>query len=108
MPTLLHADQIGLNQAIGANIRLMGQTGLLTDAQVVAATTYTDLQDNIRTNAKTAHSDLQGFVDRFIRVIDLGKADGTLTDAQIQAATGVDNLASLTLADPGKMSPLIE
>lgn len=104
----LHSDQIGLNQLIGENIKLAGRLGLLTDQNVIDATTYTDLQNSIRTNAATLHADQQGYVERLIRAIDLGKNDGTLTDANIQAATGIDNLASLTLSDPGKVGPILE
>lgn len=104
----LHADQVNLNMVVGENIRLAGQVGLLTDAQVIAALNSAELQSLIATNALTAHADVRGFVDRLQRSIDIGKADGTLTDAQIQAATGVDNLASLTLSQAGKIGPIVE
>lgn len=105
---ILHADQVNLNMVIGENIRLAGNVGLLTDQNVIDATTYTDLINSIRTNAATAHSDRQGYVDRLIRAIELGKADGTLTDANIQAATGYNNLATLTQSDPNKIGPIVE
>lgn len=105
---VLHADQVGLNLVVGENIRLAGQVGLLTDAQVIAATTVQSLKDAVDLNASTAHADVRGFVDRIKRGFDYGKDDGTLTDANIAAATGWDNLASLTLSQPGKFGPMVE
>lgn len=105
---ILHSDQVGINLIVGENIRLAGQVGLLTDAQVIAATTSAELQSLISTNALTAHADVRGYVDRLQESIEFGKSDGTLTDANIQAATGVDNLASLTLSNPGKVGPILE
>lgn len=94
----LHSDQVGLNILVGENIRLAGRVGLLTDQNVIDSATYLDLKNFIDTNARTLHSDQQGYADRLKRAIDLGKNDGTLTDANIAAATGVENLASLSLA----------
>jgi hypothetical protein len=102
----LHSDQINLNQVVGENIRLAGQVGLLTDQNVIDATTYTDLQNSMDTNARTAHSDRQGYLYGLKAAIDIGKADGTLSDSAIQNATGVDNLASLTQSAPGTIGPL--
>lgn len=104
----LHSDQEFLNRTVGENIRLAGELGLLTDAQVVAATGVTDLKNNIDANAATKHSDMQAYAVALKRALDLGKDDGTLTDAAVQAATGVTNLASLTLSDAGKIGPLAE
>lgn len=94
----LHSDQVGLNIIVGENIRLAGRVGLLTDAQVVAATTVQSLKDAVDLNAGTAHSDVQGYVGRLKRAFDYGKDDGTLTDANIAAATSLENLAQLSLA----------
>jgi hypothetical protein len=102
----LHSDQEMLNRSVGENIRLAGELGMLTDANVIAATSVADLKSNIQTNALTKHADQQGYVFGLLRALDLGKDDGTLTDAAVQAATGVSNLASLTLSDPGKIGPL--
>lgn len=92
----LHSDQVNLDIMVGQNIRLAGQVGLLTDAQVIAATSITDLQNNIASNAQTAHSDVRGYVDRLQDALQIGKDSGVLTDAAVQAATGVTNLASLS------------
>lgn len=94
---VLHSDQVGINILVGENIRLAGQVGLLTDQNVIDATTWESLKNSIDTNSAATHSDVRGYVDRLKAAIDLGKNDGTLTDANIQAATGINNLASLTL-----------
>lgn len=104
----LHSDQVGLNLVVGENIKLAGQVGLLTDQNVIDAATYADLKASIDTNSAAVHSDLRGYADRLKRAIDIGFADGTLTDANVAAATGVANLATLTLSDPGKQGPILE
>lgn len=104
----LHSDQINLNMTVGQNIRLAGQLGLLTDANVVAAANVADLKAAIDTNLAGKHSDQQGYGWGLKRALDIGKDDGTLTDAAVAAATGVDNLASLTTSEPGKVGPLFE
>ena len=102
----LHSDQENINIGVGNNIRLAGQVGLLTDAQVVAATGVTDLKNNIDANAALLHSDQQIYAYRLKRALDLGYDDGTLTDAAVAAATSLENLASLTLANAGHYGPL--
>lgn len=104
----LHSDQIELNKTVGENIRLAGELGLLTDANVTGATSVADLKNSIDTNSATKHADMQGYAFGLKRALDIGKDDGTLTDAAVQAATGVTNLASLTQSDPGKVGPLSE
>lgn len=103
----LHSDQTTLNKSVGENILLAGEIGLLLDADVTGATNVADLKAKIELNARTKHSDQRGFVFGLLRSLDIGKDDGTLTDAAVQAATGVSNLASLTLA-AGKVGPLAE
>lgn len=94
----LHSDQVGLNILIGENLRLAGRLGLLTDANVTGASTYADLKNSIDTNARTLHSDMQGYADRLRRAIDLGYADGSFTDTNVANATSLENLATMTLA----------
>lgn len=103
----LHSDQINLDADVGRNILLAGELGLLTDAQVVAATGVTDLKANIAANALTKHADQQGYVFALQRALDLGKDSGVLSDAAVAAATGVSNLATLTGA-AGKVGPATE
>jgi hypothetical protein len=102
----LHSDQINLNQVVGENIRLAGTIGLLTNQNVIDATTWTDLQNSIDTNARALHADVQNYAVPLKRALDIGHDDGTLSDAAIQAATGYDNLASLTQSAPGITGPL--
>jgi hypothetical protein len=94
--------------AIGENIRLASQLGLLTDTAIQNATTYTDLQAAIRTAAAGLHSDMQGYAERLVDAIEFGKADGTLNDTDIQAATSGDTLAALTQSAAGKIGPILE
>lgn len=103
----LHSDQQTLNASVGENILLAGELGLLIDSDVTGATNVADLKARIDANAATKHADQQGYVFGLKRALDLGKDDGTLTDAAVAAATGVSNLASLTLA-AGKVGPLSE
>src|SRR5689334_11768745 len=103
----LHSDQTTLNMSVGENILLAGELGLLTDQNVIDATNTTDLKNSIDTNLATKHSDQRGYAFGLKRALDIGKDDGTLADAAVAAATGVSNLASLTLA-AGKVGPLSE
>jgi hypothetical protein len=103
----LHSDQQTLNASVGENILLAGDAGLLLDADVTGATSVADLKAKIDSNLAGKHSDLAGLAFGLKRALDIGKDDGTLTDAAVQAATGVSNLASLTLAG-GKIGPLSE
>lgn len=101
----LHSDQVNLDMTVGAATRLAGQVGLLTDQNVIDATNTTDLKNSIDTNAQAAHADVRGYVPGLKKALDVGKDLGVYTDAAVQAATGVNNLASLTLSDPGKLGP---
>lgn len=103
---VLHADQINLDQVVGENIRLAGNVSLLTDQNVIDATNVTDLKNSIDTNARTAHSDVQGYVFALKRALDIGYDEGVLTDVAVAAATGYNNLASLTNSAPGSIGPL--
>ena len=102
-----HSDQINLNAEIGRNILLAGELGLLVDSDVTGATNVADLKARIDVNLLTKHADQQGYGFGLKRALDLGKDDGTLSDAAVAAATGVSNLASLTSAG-GKVGPLTE
>lgn len=102
----LHSDQIGINQLVGENIRLAGSMGLLTDQNVIDSTTYLSLKNFIDANALTVHADTRGWAYQLKAAIQMGYDDGTLTDAAVAAATGVNNLASLTQSDPGKIGPI--
>lgn len=103
----LHSDQMTLNADVGRNILLAGDAGLLTDDQVIASANVADLKAAIDTSLAGKHADLRGLAFGLKRALDLGKDDGTLTDAAVAAAIGVSNLASLTLA-AGKVGPLTE
>ena len=103
----IHADQQALNAEVGRNILLAGDSGLLIDSDVTGATNVADLKARIDVNVAGKHSDIAGLAFGIKRALDIGKDDGTLSDAAVAAATGVSNLASLTLA-AGKVGPLSE
>lgn len=101
---LIHADAFYLDQVVGENI--MGQNAfpLMTNTQIAAATNTTDLKANI--DAYVGHSETEGFKPGVKRALDIGNADGSLSDANVQAATTAATLAANTYADPAKIWPL--
>lgn len=103
----LHSDQMTANAMVGENILLAFDAGLLTDQNVIDATNVADLKASIDTNAAGKHADSRNVAYQIKRALDIGKDDGTLSDAAVAAATGAANLASLTLAG-GKIGPLSE
>lgn len=102
---LLHADAYYLDQAVGEGLLGENQIPLLTNAQIIAATNTTDLKNNI--DAYVGHSEQEGFKPGVKRILDIGNADGSLSDANVQAATTAATLAANTFADPAKVWPLL-
>lgn len=84
----------------------MGQNGfpLVTSTQIAAATNTAGLKVDI--DAYAGHSETEGFKPGVKRALDIGLADGSLSDANVQAATTAATLAANTYADPGKLWPL--
>lgn len=78
---------------VGFAILQAGVQGYLTNAQVVAATTAQDLIDAV--NAAVVAPGAESFSQRnsIARAIAVGKALGDLSDARVQAATSVSDLA---------------
>lgn len=103
---VLHADQVGLDMIVGENLNLAYQTGLLTNTNVNSASTYTDLKNSIETNSLTLPSEFRGYVGRLNRAIDYGKDDGSLSDANVAAATTVAELVAFTQAGADKIGPI--
>jgi hypothetical protein len=101
---LIHIDAYYLDQAVGENILGQNAFPLWTDAQLVAATSIEDLKTAIDNYA--GHSETQGFKAGVKRALDVGKADGSCSDTNVQAATTAATLAANTYADPGKLWPL--
>lgn len=101
---ILHSDQLNLDKAVGGGILYENQTPYITNTQISNATTYTDLKTAVDNFA--GHADQEGLKPGIKRAIDLGAADGSLSDANIQAATTAATLAANTYADPTKIGPV--
>lgn len=101
---LIHADAYYLDQLVGENVLGQNAFPLVTNAQIIAATNTADLKTNI--DAYVGHSETEGFKPGVKRALDIGNADGSLSDANVQAATTAATLAANTFADPGKLWPL--
>jgi hypothetical protein len=93
----LPADAVYLSENIGCNIRSAETLGLLTDANVLAATSVADLQANIL--AASGPADIDQSRPRINRALDYGKYSGELSDARVTASTTIAELIALT-ADP--------
>jgi hypothetical protein len=79
---------------VGDAIFRAGEAGLVTNAQVAAATTATGVQANIAATA--THADMQPLAARVNSLVDIGIADGTLNDTDLQASATYSALARLT------------
>lgn len=101
---LIHSDQFYLDQAVGENIYGENQFPLITDAQIAAATNVADLKTAV--DGYVGHSETEGFKPGVKRALDIGLADGSLTDSNVAAASTAATLAANTYADPGKIWPL--
>jgi hypothetical protein len=101
---VLHSDQLHLNKALGGSILYEDQTPYITDAQIVAATNVQDLKTNVDNFA--GHADQAGLKPGIKRALDLGLADGSFSDTNVQAATTAETLVANTYADPTKIGPV--
>lgn len=79
--------------------------GALTDALVVSADTNAGLQANIRTFS--GHADQAQLPGLINRAIQIGKDDGSMSDANILNETTIVGLVADTYADPLKPWPPI-
>lgn len=101
---VLHSDQIDLSKAVGGSILYEDQTPYITDAQIVAASGVPDLKTAVDNFA--GHSDQEGLKPGIKRALDVGQADGSLSDTNVQAATTAETLAANTYGDPTKIGPV--
>lgn len=101
---ILHSDQFYLDQEVGANILGANQFPFYSDAQLQAATNTADLK--VLVAAYAGHSDTEGFKPGVRRALDLGNTSGSLSDANVAAATTAATLAANTTGSPGKIWPL--
>lgn len=93
----MHADQFGASRLAGDAIFKAGEAGILTNAQVAAATTASGVQTNIA--ATVTHADMAPLAARVNELIKIGINDATLNDTDLQAQTTVNGLARLTEVD---------
>lgn len=95
---LLHPENEIISAIAGYGVREAGVLGLLTDAQVVAATSAEDLETILDTMPGTVHAEYEFLALNARRSLEVGDALGDFTDARIQAATTVEGVAELTNA----------
>lgn len=99
------SDELNLAQLVGETLNLAKGNGLLLDADVGAGKTYLTMQAAVVTNASTKNTEFQGYIDRFKRAFDYGKALGILSDANVQGVSTVAELVAITPADSNKFGP---
>lgn len=93
----LHGDENRLSFEIGGAIRAGGQYGLLSTTIITNATSNSDLQADVSTQAGLSHGDNRPFGIRLNRAIELGNnATFDLENADVTGATTVETLADLT------------
>jgi len=93
-----HADEIDSSVLMGHNISRMEVLGLLTDADVAAASTVDELRTAIETNSGSVHVD-QDWSFQGDRAVVISEALGDITDAIVAAASTVQDLVDETSAD---------
>lgn len=101
---LLHADQFYLDQAVGHGLMGAKSAGVITDTQVNAASTNLGLRAALA-SGYVGHVDGQPLVPLAQRALDVGLADGSMSDVNVNAATTVALLTANTFADPTKVGP---
>jgi hypothetical protein len=99
---VLHAEYSepgGLSQLAGYGVRRAGVVGILTNAQVVAATSAEDLEAIVQAGPPaTVHAEYEVEALMTDRSLKFGKALGDFSDTRVQAATSVEDLAEKTSA----------
>lgn len=95
---LQHSDEIDSSVLAGHNISRMKVLGLLTDADVLAASTVDELITAIEANIATVHVD-QDWSFQGERAVNISDALGDITDAIVAAASTVQDLVDETSAD---------
>ena len=90
----LPADAYTLSENIGCNIRQAEAYGLLTDADVSAASTAAALQASV--SAASVHADIVPAKARINNAISLGEMSGEFSDARVAGVTTIAGLIALT------------
>lgn len=103
---ILSSDAQILDEGIGHALRQGAQTGVLTDAQVSAATTNAALRTAVA--AFSGATELMPYVQQINRALLLGLYDGSCSDTNVNAATTVALLVANTYSQAGKVGPVGE
>lgn len=101
---ILHSDQLDLDQAVGGAILYENQTPYITNTQISNATGVADLKSAV--DGFAGHADQEGLKPGIKRALDIGAADGSLSDSNIQAATTAATLMANTYGSPDKVGPV--
>jgi hypothetical protein len=101
---ILHSDALELDKAVGQIILYQNAVPYMTNTQIAAATGTADLKNNVRDAA--VHADQEGLKPGIRRALDIGNADGSLSDTNVQAATTAATLAANTYASANKLGPV--
>ena len=101
----LHYDEVDSSRLAGHQIRKATDLGMLSSAQVQAATNVADLETDI--DAAVVHAENEADKKVVKDGLDLAANLGDLTDALVQSATSVEDLADDTQAtnDDRSFSP---
>jgi hypothetical protein len=102
----LHADQFGAGRQVGNAIRRAGEIGWLTDSNVASLTTTAGLEALV--TAGGGHAENFPLRARVNQQIDIGIADGTMTNTTVAAANTVAAQAALSQYDPNRTYGSVE
>lgn len=95
---VLHTDMHRLSDLVGYGIRRAGVDGILTNAQVLAATSADDLIVNANAMPGTVHSEYEFEAMETVKALQFGKAIGDFTNARVVAALTTAGLVNQTNA----------
>lgn len=104
---MTHADEIDSSRLAGHNIRKATDLGMLSSAQVQAATSVDDLQTDV--DSAVVHAENEQDKKVVDDGLELAENLGDLNDTKVQAATSVEDLADDTQAtyDDRSYSPTV-
>lgn len=101
---ILHSDQLDLDKAVGGAVLYQNATPYITSTQIGNAANTEDLKDDV--DAFVGHADQAGLKPGIKRALDIGNADGSLSDVNVAAATDAATLAANTYGSPNKLGPV--
>lgn len=96
---LLHTEYDPLSSLAGYGVRAAGVAGLLSDAEVAAATSAESLVTDLDSFPGTSHIENEFTSLNAQLALKRGDALGDFSDSRIAAATTVEEVASLTTAE---------